>query len=139
MLRRISNRHRGKNEEDLLRLIRAFLISRVTYIAPYLTLTKGDTEAIDRLIRKAVKKALNLPRSTATTKLLQLGSHNSVSELVKGHLSSQRLRLTQTSTGLAVLQDLRMSIPQTTVTKPLQHLWRQSIRIRPLLKNMHLT
>lgn len=32
-----------------------------------------------------------------------------------------------------------MSIPQTTDRKPLPHNWRQSIRVRPLPKNMHPT
>ncbi|KAH9362352.1 hypothetical protein HPB48_018004 [Haemaphysalis longicornis] len=118
MHRRISNRHRGMNEDDLRR-IRTTLPSRVIYIAPNVTLTKSDTEAIDRYIRKAVKKVLNIPMSTTTTKLLQLGISNSVSELVEGHLSSQRLRLTETPTGLALLQDLNISAPQTTDKKSL--------------------
>ncbi|KAG0426843.1 hypothetical protein HPB47_026073 [Ixodes persulcatus] len=35
LIRRIANRHSGMGEADLLRLIRAFVISSVTYAAPY--------------------------------------------------------------------------------------------------------
>ncbi|KAH9368793.1 hypothetical protein HPB48_012438 [Haemaphysalis longicornis] len=61
MLRRVSNHCRGMKEKDLIRLVQALLISRVTYATPYITLTESCSETIDRLIRKAFKQVLNLP------------------------------------------------------------------------------
>lgn len=138
MLRRISNRHHGLKEQDMIRLIRALLISRVTYVAPYLCLTKGDLDAVDKLIRKAFKQALGLPMNTSTQRLLQLGLHNTVSELIEGHLASQRVRLTQTPAGLDLLKRLRLAHPASPpALLVLPEAWRSAVRVRPIPKNMH--
>lgn len=51
MIRRITNRHRGMKEQDTIRLVQAFVISRLTYVAPYLVLAKADVDKINLLIR----------------------------------------------------------------------------------------
>lgn len=42
MLRRIANQKHGMKEQDMLRLVQAFVVSRITYVAPYATLQVGE-------------------------------------------------------------------------------------------------
>lgn len=93
MLRRVTNRQRGMKEQDTTRLVQAFILSRITYMAPYEVLTRKEEEQLDVIIQKAYKQALGIIMSASTTRLLKLGLHNTASELIGGHLSSQKLRL----------------------------------------------
>ncbi|KAL1443228.1 hypothetical protein MTO96_046062 [Rhipicephalus appendiculatus] len=43
LLKRVSNKHPGMRESNLLRLVQAFICSRITYSAPYLRLTCAET------------------------------------------------------------------------------------------------
>ncbi|KAG0444367.1 hypothetical protein HPB47_013872 [Ixodes persulcatus] len=45
-------------EQDRVRLLQAFVVSRIVYPIPYLKLTKAETDKIDILIRRAYKAAL---------------------------------------------------------------------------------
>lgn len=116
-IRRITNRHRGM-KEDTTSLVQAFVICRFTYVAPYLVLAKEDINKINRLIRKAPKQALGLPVSTPTTNLLQMGLHNTIKELIEGHISSQRLCLAQTQAGRTVLHPYQVALPRTDSSGP---------------------
>lgn len=70
----------------------------------------GNTQSVDVLVSWKGRLA----------RLLQQGLHNTVSELIEGHLFSQRLRLTQTPAGLALLK--RLHVPcQSTASQPLPH------------------
>lgn len=42
MIRRVTNRNRGIQKEDALRLVQAFFVSRVTYSARYFQITKAN-------------------------------------------------------------------------------------------------
>ncbi|KAL1467996.1 hypothetical protein MTO96_041776 [Rhipicephalus appendiculatus] len=66
LLKRVSNKHRGMRESNLLRLVQAYICSRITYSAPYLRLTRAESERLETTLRKAYKTALGLPMSTAT-------------------------------------------------------------------------
>lgn len=137
MIRRITNRHRGMKENDTIRLVQAFVLSRVTYAAPYMVLSKRDTDKLNVIIRKATKQALGLPVSTSTDKLLSMGMHNTVAELIEGHLSNQKARLAQTSTGQKVLQQIKWTSQDAVPPKEIPQEWRRHIKIHPLPKNMH--
>ncbi|KAH7974904.1 hypothetical protein HPB49_021153 [Dermacentor silvarum] len=63
-------------ECNLLRLVQAFICSRITYSAPYLSLICAESERLEASLRKAYKTALGLPMSTATHKLMALGISN---------------------------------------------------------------
>ncbi|KAL1417420.1 hypothetical protein MTO96_006163 [Rhipicephalus appendiculatus] len=76
LLKRVSNKRRGMRESNLLRLVQAFICSRITYSAPYLRLTRAESERLETTLRKAYKIALGLPMSTATHKLMALGITN---------------------------------------------------------------
>uniref|UniRef100_L7M241 Putative tick transposon n=1 Tax=Rhipicephalus pulchellus TaxID=72859 RepID=L7M241_RHIPC len=152
MLSRIANRNRGLQEHDILRLIQAFVICRITYSTPYLHLRKCDIHKLDVLIRNVYKKALNLPQKTSTSllkalnlpqktstsRLLKLGIHNTAAELIEAHLTNQILRLATTKTGRKVLDDLHISIPPTASGRQdIPREWRGCFLTKPLPRNMH--
>ncbi|KAM7299552.1 hypothetical protein ISCGN_020118 [Ixodes scapularis] len=68
LLKRVTNKHVGLTEQDRVRLLQAFVVSRIVYSIPYLKLTKAETDKIDILIRRAYKAALRLPPGTTTVK-----------------------------------------------------------------------
>ncbi|KAH6924473.1 hypothetical protein HPB50_018832 [Hyalomma asiaticum] len=67
MIRRVSNRRTGLRERDLLRLVEACGINRITYDLPLHTLTI-DQMRVEAMLRKATKAAHGLPHYTATTR-----------------------------------------------------------------------
>nr|XP_054926410.1 uncharacterized protein LOC129384857 [Dermacentor andersoni] len=73
MVRRVSNKRGGLRCKDALRLAHAFVTSRVLYSAPYLHLRKLDENALEVILRKIYKRALDLPVSTSNLRLLGLG------------------------------------------------------------------
>lgn len=90
MVRRVTIQHRGMKEVDMVRLIQEFVHSWITYVAPHVILSRTEQDKIDVLIRKSLKQALGLPVGASTDKLLRTGLHNTVSELIEGHLSNKR-------------------------------------------------
>nr|XP_050046796.1 putative nicotine oxidoreductase [Dermacentor andersoni] len=89
MISRVSNKRGGLRGRDALRLVYAFVTSRILYAVPYLRTTKQDEARIDAIIRKATKRALDLPVATSNAKLKALGVRNSYQELREAHLVNQ--------------------------------------------------
>ncbi|XP_049525436.1 uncharacterized protein LOC119461595 [Dermacentor silvarum] len=118
MLRRVSTRNRGLKEDDALRLVQAFITSRITYSAPYLNLDRTQKNILDTIIRKATKQALGLPIYSSTQRLQAMGAHNTVAEPIEAHLSNQRLRLSQTNHGRAVLDKIGWRKERATIKRP---------------------
>lgn len=138
LIRRIANRRRGVKENDLCRLVQAFVISRMTYALPYLQLYNAEKLKIEGLIRQAYKAALGLPINTSTNKLLQLGLHNTLDELTEAHRRMQELRLARTNAGRAVLRRLGINAaPLNAGTRKIPSNVRKTITVKPLPKNMH--
>lgn len=136
MIRRVSNRNRGLKEDDAMRLVRAFVVSRVTYSAPYLQLTKANRDTLNTMLRKATKQALGVPIYSSTQKLLDMGVHNTVEELIEAHLSNQRVRLSQTEHGRAVLRKIGWQIEPLPTKTALPEQWKEAIQTKPLPRNM---
>lgn len=113
MINRVSNRKRGLKEEDLTRIVQVLLVSRIMYATPYLNLTLANRKNIDTMIRKAYKAALGLPIYRPTDTLLELGIHNTYTELESAHIATQNERLADTETGKAVLTSLKFPIPNS--------------------------
>ncbi|XP_077564339.1 uncharacterized protein LOC144179776 [Haemaphysalis longicornis] len=84
MIRSVTNRNLGIKEDDALKLVQVFIVSRITYSAPYLQLTKADREALYTVLRKVTKLTVGVPVHSSTQKLLGLGRHNTVDEMVEG-------------------------------------------------------
>ncbi|KAH7977107.1 hypothetical protein HPB51_027035 [Rhipicephalus microplus] len=115
IIRRVSNRNRGLKEDDVMRLVRAFVVSRVTYCAPYLQLTR---DTLNTVLREATKQALGVPKYSSTLILLDMGAHKTVEELIEAHLSNQRIRLSQTEHGRAVLRKIGWQIEPVPIKAP---------------------
>lgn len=138
LLKRISNKHAGMKEANLLRLFQAFVISRVLFVAPYLKLGKAEKDKIDIILRKGIKTALGLPPNTPTVKLLRLGVSNTLDELIEGATVSQHQRLLRSKTGRKIMERLGFEPSQCSkqtdiVPRPI----RNRLMIPPLPKNMH--
>lgn len=107
MISRISN-----HEKDVLHIVQALLMSRLTYHVPYHNHPLFQTQTIDALLRKAVKATLGLPPH-ASTQQLQLGIHNTVGELLKAHCNGQLQRLRCSCHGCAIRSHLGNLVPET--------------------------
>ncbi|KAH7935882.1 hypothetical protein HPB52_014463 [Rhipicephalus sanguineus] len=80
LIARIANKHMGMKEDNLLRLVQAFIISRIVYVAPFLCLSDAEKHKINIIIKKTYKQALHVPQSTENQKLMELGLHNTIEE-----------------------------------------------------------
>lgn len=119
-----------------MRLVRAFVVSRVTYSAPYLQLTKANRDTLNTMLRKATKQALGMPIYSSTQRLLDMGAHNTVEELIEAQLSNQRIRLSHTEHGRAVLRKIGWQIEPVPIKAALPEDWKSTIQTKPLPRNM---
>ncbi|KAH7977572.1 hypothetical protein HPB49_002491 [Dermacentor silvarum] len=127
-------------EGETLRLVQAFVLTRITFALPFQATRKTEIENIDKLIRIAYKAALQLPNCTSTDRLMSIGINNTYEELAAATLIAQRERLNTTHQGRQLLQ--RLGYPLTpqyceydTVIVPM-HL-RARIIVEPIPKKMH--
>nr|XP_050043680.1 uncharacterized protein LOC126540901 [Dermacentor andersoni] len=137
MLARVRARRIGMREHDLLRLVDAFVVSRLTYGLSYTRLLKSERDKVDVLIRRAYKTALGLPSNASTARLLRLGVHNTLDELIEAHHTAQLQRLHRSPTGRYILSSIghdTSSHPPDLVSLP--HALRAAFSIKPLPKNM---
>lgn len=106
LVRRIANRHRGMKEDNLLRLINAFVLCHFTYTISMHNWLRAERDKLNALIRKVVKRALGLPIRTHTEDLLKLGVHNTAEEIAEAQERAQLARLTTTAAGKRILEEL---------------------------------
>ncbi|KAH8026656.1 hypothetical protein HPB51_023420 [Rhipicephalus microplus] len=66
-------------------------------------LTKANRNTLNTMLRKATEQALGVPIYSSTLRLLDKGTHNTIEDLIEAHLSNQRIRLSHTEHGRAVL------------------------------------
>lgn len=69
-------------DTETTKLVQAFMVSRYTYVAPFLNLKPRDEDRLDRALRKCVKLSLGLPVSTSNERLMALGVHYTTKELI---------------------------------------------------------
>nr|XP_050046286.1 uncharacterized protein LOC126543193 [Dermacentor andersoni] len=137
MLARVRARRMGMREHDLLRLVDAFVVSRLTYGLPYARLLKSERDKVDVLIRRAYKTALGLPPNASMARLLRLGVHNTLDELIEAHRTAKVQRLHRSPTGRYILSSIgheTSSHPPYLVSLP--HALRAAFSIKPLPKTM---
>ncbi|KAG0433116.1 hypothetical protein HPB47_020203, partial [Ixodes persulcatus] len=138
LISRISGRHFGMKEKNLVRLVRAFVVSRLAYVLPFLRLGVAEKAKLDCLIRKAYKRALGIPNSTSNEKLAALGLHNTVEEIVEAQRTSQLERLTKSATGRHILEKLGIRYERQTGEKiDVPRLVREKLTIPNLPRHMH--
>lgn len=140
LLRRVTARGHGPKEKDRCRFIQAFLLSRITYSLPYLSLSTTEVTKVDGLIRKAYRAALGLPPHASTAKLWATGTYNSLAELIEAHRTGQINRLAKHTPGQLLLKKAQIQTPLTsTPTARIPPDYRDCITIRPLPRNMNPT
>ncbi|KAM7313121.1 uncharacterized protein ISCGN_003022 [Ixodes scapularis] len=126
-------------EQNVIRLIKAFVISRIAYIAPFLDLTLTERDAIDRIIRCVYKKALHLTPSTETKRLEKLGLHNTLSEIIEAQRIAHYERLSLTTAGRTILTSLGINYHPTghSTRGWLPNELREQLKISLLPRHMH--
>lgn len=140
VISRVANRRDGLKEDNLMKAFHAFLISQVTYAAPFLNWKKTELNKIDTLIRTGLKRVLSLPRNTSTERLLQLGLHNTATELFEAQRHAQISRLSLSRAGNEILleagiQPLFMPPEKSQLCKNAT----QAITVDPIPRNIHPT
>lgn len=111
--RHITARGHGQKEKDRCRLIQAFLLSRITYSLPYLSLSSTEITKVDGLIRKAYRAALGLSPHASTAKLWATGTYNSLAELIEAHRTRQIHCLAKHTPGQLLLKEAQIHTPLT--------------------------
>ncbi|KAM7302810.1 uncharacterized protein ISCGN_018318 [Ixodes scapularis] len=109
LISRIANRHHGLKEDNLIRQVQAFVLSRVTYLAPFLDLKTDGRNKINALIKRAYKQAISIQITTSNECFEALGLHNTLDELVEAQRIAQMERLTKGPTGRHILQTLHIN------------------------------
>lgn len=111
--------------------------SRVLYSAPYLHLRKFDENALEVILRKMYKRALDLPINMSNQRLMGLGMVNTLAELREAHLTNQYTRLSKTPSGRRLLARLHIHHPTETEERVrIPEVWRYALHVRPLPANM---
>lgn len=138
MIRRVTSKNHGMKETDTIKLVQAFVVSRYTYVAPFLNLKPNEEDRLDRALRKCIKLSLGLPVSTSNERLMALGIHNTTREIVDAQRIAQQVRLTRTETGRAILRRLDITPPTAVQDRfDIPREIRARIHVRPLPRHMH--
>nr|XP_050046305.1 uncharacterized protein LOC126543213 [Dermacentor andersoni] len=110
LINRVSNRRGGIRKDNLLRLFHAFLMSHITYVVA-MYCWQGHAKKLDTLIRKSIKRVLGIPMQASTERLMQLGVHNTLEEIIVAQESAQVARLSSTPAGRKILAVLFLNLP----------------------------
>ncbi|KAH9376679.1 hypothetical protein HPB48_005890 [Haemaphysalis longicornis] len=138
MIKRVTSKNHGMKETETTKLVQAFVVSRYTYVAPFLNLKPREEDRLDRALRKCVKLSLGLPVSTSNERLMALGVHNTTKELIDAQRIAQQVRLTRTKTGRTILNRLDITPPTMVRDRfDIPREIRERIHIDPLPRHMH--
>lgn len=138
LIQRVSNSRRGIKERNVVRLVQAFAISHIAYVAAFVNWSKAEKDKIDALIRKAFRTALCLPQYTRNERLLQLGVHNTLDEIAEAQRIAQLERLSGTKAGREIMEKIGITYhgmkgPKTQIHPDV----RAAINTENIPKNMH--
>lgn len=99
---------------------------------------KAEKVKLDSLIRTGIKRVLGLPQSTSTEKLLELGLHNTIDELIEAHTVAQIMRLSSSKPGIKILEEAGIQPRHEPGTKiSLTQQARTRIMVDPVPRNIH--
>lgn len=138
LVSRVTSRRGGISEANLLRIYHAFLMSHINYVASALNWSRSEENKINALIRKSIKRVLGIPVTTSTEKLMQLGVHNTLGEIIEAQKTAQIVRLSASKSGRQILEmaGLTAMAPESCVV-PLQQEERDAFRVSPFPRNVH--
>ncbi|KAM7304648.1 hypothetical protein ISCGN_014548 [Ixodes scapularis] len=137
MIQRVTSRRKGIREAGVMRMVQAFVLSHIMYVAPYLRWRAGEKNKLDAMVRRAYKSALGLYAFTSTKKLEMLGVHNTIGEIVEAHRASQIQRLERTAAGRGVLRRVGLLAEDASDGGGLTGEVMKNVRVRPVPKHMH--
>ncbi|KAH8042465.1 hypothetical protein HPB51_023475 [Rhipicephalus microplus] len=92
-------------------------------------------DTLNTMLHKATKQALGVPIYSSTLRLLDMGAHNTVEELIEAHLSNQRIWLSHTEHGRAVLHKIGWQIEPVPIKVALSEDWKTTMQTKPLPRN----
>lgn len=138
LIGRIASKRGGIREHNLVRLVQAFLISHVAYVASIFSWTLTELEKLERILRKAYKRALGIPLTTKGESLTALGMGNTMRDICEAQLSSQMYRLHSSVNGRRLLAS-RGITPSLALAleAPVPPGIAAQLYTRPLPKNMN--
>lgn len=139
LISRVTNRHNGLKEGNIIRLIQAYIISRIAYLTPFLKLKTEEKTKVNNLIKRAYKRAIGIPISTPNEKLEALGLHNTLDEIIEAQKLAQHERLSRSKTGRYILDKLniRTRIQQEGPKKEMDTRIRETFVTASIPRNMH--
>lgn len=140
LIGRITKKGRGLHESETIRLVQAFIISRITYALPYQNLNRTETKMVDQIIRGAYKAALGLPVNTSNERLHDTGVYNTFEELKAAVLINQMERLCLTEAGQQLLTELSYPVRPQYCSDRIHQIpsqIRKQIQATPIPKNMN--
>ncbi|KAG0432634.1 hypothetical protein HPB47_020660 [Ixodes persulcatus] len=139
LIARIAGKWYGMKQQNVIPLIKEFVISRIAYMAPFLDLTLMGKDVIDRITRCVYKKALHLPPSTETKRLEKFGLYITLSEIIEAQRIVHYERLSLTTEGRTILTSLGINYHPTghRTRGWLPKELREQLRISPLPRRMH--
>lgn len=138
LVSRVTSRRGGISEANLLRIYHAFLMSHINYVASALNWSRSEENKIDALIRKSIKRVLGIPVTTSTDKLMQLGVHNTLSEIVEAQKTAQIVRLSASKSGRRILEMAGLTaMAAESCAVPLQQEERDAFRVSTFPRNVH--
>ncbi|KAG0419804.1 hypothetical protein HPB47_003866 [Ixodes persulcatus] len=137
LINRVSNRREGLRVDNLLRLFHTFVTSHITYVAAMHS-WHGHEKKLDTLIRKSIKRVLGIPMQASTERLMQLGVHNTLEEIIEAQGSAQVARLLSSPAGRKVLAVLGLNPTLVAERRhQLSDVQRASIQTSPFPRNVH--
>lgn len=138
LVRRVTNRRRGLKEDNLLRLINAFVLCHFTYTVAMHNWLRAERDKLNALIRKIVKKALGLPVRTHTEDLLRLGIHNTMEEIAEAQERAQLTRLSTTPAGRRILEEIGLTPTKNLASNAqIPREIGEKLVVAPLPRNVH--
>lgn len=113
-------------------------MSHIIYVAAMNKWYVSDRNKLDTLICKSIKKVIGVPTSASTDRLLQLGVHNTLDEIIEAQETAQVSRLSSTPAGREILAVLGIgSTVAMERTCEMSDYLRDNITVAPFPKNVH--
>ncbi|KAG0410934.1 hypothetical protein HPB47_011937 [Ixodes persulcatus] len=109
LLKAISSKAWGAQDDLLRRLVRTLLISEVVYGLNYLRLTKTQETTLITMLRAAMRVVTGLPRFTPVEQLERTAQMNNIREIAEEMRISQAQRLSRTPHGQIILASIGRS------------------------------
>lgn len=127
----------GTKESHMARLVQALVLSTISNLSPYVTMSTTEHDKLDVLIRKPMKQTLVLPMRVSTDTLLRIWLCNAVKEVVDTHSPNQKTRLVHKQTSRKVLMKLKWVPRDQPQPRTFPEVCCQHVTAQPIVRNKH--